>query len=100
MTTSACSDEPSPPVLRSASISLFTVSRTARMVAHFASSASSASGRFRNVSVKIESPPSKTFHASSAVKLRNGAIQRSMAWVMRCSAVCALRRARDLGAVV
>ena len=41
-----------------------------------------------------------TPQASSAVKLRNGAIQRSMAWVICHSAVCALRRASDLGAVV
>ena len=41
-----------------------------------------------------------TFHASSAVKLRNGAIQRSIACVMCHSAVCAERRASDFGAVV
>jgi hypothetical protein len=39
-------------------------------------------------------------HASSAVKLRKGAIQRSMAWVICQSAVCAERLARLLGAVV
>ena len=41
-----------------------------------------------------------TFHASSAVKLRNGAIQRSIAWAMRPRAVCAERRACEAGAVV
>jgi len=34
------------------------------------------------------------------VKLRNGAIQRSIACEICHSAVCALRRASDLGAVV
>jgi hypothetical protein len=45
-------------------------------------------------------PGANTCHASSAVKLRKGAIQRSIAWVMCQSAVCAERRAKDLGAVV
>ena len=52
--------------------------------------------------MKIEAEPCgpNTFHASSAVKLRNGAIQRSIAWAMCQSAVCAERRASDFGAVV
>ena len=50
--------------------------------------------------MKIESVPPNTFQASSAVKLRKGAIQRSMACVMFHSTVCALRRASDFGAVV
>ena len=41
-----------------------------------------------------------SFQASSAVKLRKGAIQRSMAWVMCHRAVWALRRAWLPGAVV
>ena len=41
-----------------------------------------------------------TCQASSAVKLRNGAIQRSIACVICHSAVCAERRAGELGAVV
>ena len=45
-------------------------------------------------------PPRARFQASSAVKLRNGAIQRSIACVMCHSAVCAERRASDFGAVV
>ena len=45
-------------------------------------------------------PGANTCHASSAVKLRNGAIQRSIACVMCHSAVCAERRASDFGAVV
>ena len=50
--------------------------------------------------MKIDSDEPKTFQASSAVKLRNGAIQRSIACVICQSAVCALRRASDLGPVV
>ena len=45
-------------------------------------------------------PGANTAQASSAVKLRKGAIQRSMACVICHSAVCALRRARLFGAVV
>ena len=50
--------------------------------------------------IDADCPGANTFHASSAVKLRNGAIQRSIAWVICQSAVCALRRASDFGAVV
>jgi hypothetical protein len=50
--------------------------------------------------VKIDSPLPQNFQASSAVKLRKGAIQRSIACVMCQSAVCALRRAREPAAVV
>ena len=70
---------------------------------HFASSAPSRQlSTSLYVSTKIDFffSGTNTFHASSAVKLRNGAIQRSMAWVMWCSAVCAERRARLFGAVV
>jgi hypothetical protein len=48
----------------------------------------------------MDSEAPKVRQASSAVKLKKGAIQRSMAWVIWCKAVCALRRANDLGAVV
>ena len=41
-----------------------------------------------------------TAQASSAVKLRNGAIQRSMAWVICHNAVCAERRANEWAPVV
>ena len=41
-----------------------------------------------------------TLHASSAVKLKKGAIQRNIAWVMAQSAVCALRRDSEDVAVV
>ena len=50
--------------------------------------------------MKIDSDAPNTAQASSAVKLKKGAIQRSMAWVIWCRAVCALRRASDLGALV
>ena len=73
------------------------------MRAHLASSA--VVGRRRSASrsrVKIEPlrRGANTAQASSAVKLRNGAIQRSMACVICHSAVCAERRASDFGAVV
>ena len=50
--------------------------------------------------IDTEGPGANTFQASSAVKLKNGAIQRSIAWVICHSAVCAERRASDAGAVV
>ena len=98
----ACSDEPTLPSVRSASISLFTASRISRMRAHFASSAASGVPNFQYIWVKIDAdlPGAKTCHASSAVKLRNGAIQRSIACAICHSAVCAERRASDFGAVV
>ena len=71
------------------------------MRAHLASSASSGVSKVQNSSKKIEAlVPPKLRHASSEVNERNGAIQRNMAWVSCHSAVCALRRASDLGAVV
>ena len=70
------------------------------MRAHLASSAASGSANCAYSSRKIDSESPNTFHASSAVKLRKGAIQRSMACVSCHSAVWALRRASDFGAVV
>ncbi|EWS64608.1 hypothetical protein Y695_02147 [Hydrogenophaga sp. T4] len=84
-------------------MALLATSRMARMRFHLASSASFADGSGEKVSKKIEPwlfSPAKWPQASSAVKLRNGAIQRSMALVIWCSAVWAERRARLLGAVV
>ena len=100
ISTVACSDEPTLPSLRKASICLFTCSRAARMPAHFASSASSGASNCQNVSMKIDSLLPKKPQASSAVKLRKGAIQRSRACVRCHSAVWALRRSGLLGAVV
>ena len=83
---------------RSASICGSTSARTSRdALAHLASSAGVGPGaqrrcRSRRRSRAIAFGPN-TFHASSAVKLRNGAIQRSIAWAMCQSAVCAERRA-------
>ena len=70
------------------------------MRAHLASSAASGAANSENSARKIESPCPTSFQASSAVKLKKGAIQRSMACVSRHSAVCALRRASEWGAVV
>ena len=73
------------------------------MRAHLASSGSSTQADTSlYVSVKIdgERPGASTGHASSAVKLRKGAIQRSIACVRCHSAVCAERLACDFGAVV
>ena len=50
--------------------------------------------------MKIDSDAPNTPQASSAVKLKKGAIQRSIACVIWCSAVWALRLASDLGALV
>ena len=74
---------------------------SALIEATFASSSVSA-GNCQYVSVKIDAPGAGAaiFHAYSAVKLRNGAIQRSIACAMCHSAVCALRRACEFGAVV
>ena len=54
-------------------------------------------GLARASTAATQAPPPA---AVQAVKLKNGAIQRSMAWVIWCKAVCALRRASDLGAMV
>ena len=70
------------PVLRKASMSLFTASRISRMRDHLPNSAASGSPRGENVSVNKVSLWPNTFQASSAVKLRKGAIQRSMACVI------------------
>ena len=61
-----------------------------------------------NVVVKIDTcsagailpAADNTLQASSAVKLRNGAIQRSMAWVICHKAVWAERRASESAPVV
>jgi len=50
---------------------------------HLASSASLGVPKSLKVSMKIDSELPKLCHASSAVKLKNGAIKRSMACVMR-----------------
>ena len=81
-------------------MSLFTWSRISRMRVHLVSSASSGVPKSLKVSMKMDSEVPKACQASSAVKLKNGAIQRSMACVMRYSTVCAERLANDLGALV
>jgi len=100
--SSACSDEPTPPSLRTSSMALLAASRMACTRSHLAISAESPDSRCQKVSAKIENdaPGANTGNASSAVKLSIGAIQRSIACVMCHSAVCAERRAKDLGAVV
>jgi len=103
MVTAACSEAPMRPSARTSSMRLLTSSRISRMRLHLASSAgaSPGAGMSQKVSVKMEGerPGANTCQASSAVKLRNGAIQRSMAWVRCHSAVWALRRARLLAGV-
>ena len=81
--TSACSEAPTLPSVRTASICLLTVSRISRMRPHLASSPASGWPRSLKVSRKMDSLCPKSFQASSAVKDRKGAIQRSMACVMR-----------------
>ena len=100
MTSSACSDAPTKPSVRLFSISLLAISRTCCTARHLSINAELLEARSVKVSKKIDSDLPNVAHASSAVKLRNGDIQRSMAWVIWCRAVCALRRARDFGAVV
>jgi hypothetical protein len=93
----ACSDEPTRPALRTALDFL---------VGHVADLADACPlGQQRLVEwrqrqeglQKIDSDRPTTFQASSAVKLRNGAIQRSMACVICHRAVWALRRASEAG---
>ena len=96
----ACSDEPNLPSARTVSMSLLTALRISPMRAHLVSKAASAWPKSTKVSKKMDSEWPNKPQASSAVKLRNGAIQRSMACVIWCKAVCALRRASDLGAEV
>ena len=82
MVNSACRDAPIKPALRLLSISLLASSRTSLTTRHLSTNAALGAAKCVYVSKKMEGDVPITRHASSAVKLKKGAIQRNIAWVM------------------
>src|SRR5262249_7142449 len=85
MSTPAWSGEPISPASRCFSRTFCTSERNARNALHFAINASPSGisgNRYAVCANTVSAPGWNTFHASSAVKLRTGVIQRRSAWTM------------------
>src|SRR5262245_34379130 len=85
ISTSAWSEDPISPASRRFSRTFCTSDRNPRNAAHFSSSSSpsgTSGNRYVVCANTVSSPGRNTFHASSAVKLRTGAMRRSSPWLM------------------